>query len=277
MLAAVVANRLIQSAIGRSVGQHDLRYHLRKAISFVVYLVAAIVLIASFSESWGEFAVVFGVAGAGIAFALQEVIASVAGWVALSIGSFYKPGDRVRVGGIVGDVIDIGVLRTTLMETGEWVHGDLYNGRIVKIANSFIFKEPVFNYSSDFPFLWDELRLPIRYGADWRKAEAIMSAAAVEVTNELVSTSEAGWDRYAEKYLIEKAKVDPLVTMHMTGDWIELTLRYIVHYKARRSTRDAICRRILQEFEQPNSRIILGATTFEILGVTENALDQQKS
>jgi small-conductance mechanosensitive channel len=104
--------------------------------------------------------VAIGVAGAGIAFALQEVIGSVAGWIAISFGGFYRPGDRVQVGGIKGDVIDIGILRTTLMELGEWVNSDLYSGRIVRVANSFVFKQPVFNYSGDFPFLWDELRLP---------------------------------------------------------------------------------------------------------------------
>jgi small-conductance mechanosensitive channel len=85
-------------------------------------------------------------AGAGIAFALQEVIASVAGWIALSFGQFYAVGDPVQLGSIKGDVIDIGVLRTTLMEIGEWVKGDQYNGRIVRVVNSFVFKEPVYNY-----------------------------------------------------------------------------------------------------------------------------------
>ena len=77
-------------------------------------------------------------------------------------GGFYKTGDRVQLGGIKGDVMDIGVLRTTVMEIGQWVDGDLYNGRIVLVANSFVFKEPVFNYSGDFPFLWDGIKIPIQ-------------------------------------------------------------------------------------------------------------------
>ncbi|MEP7380653.1 MAG: mechanosensitive ion channel domain-containing protein [Gemmatimonadota bacterium] len=76
---------------------------------------------------------------------MQEVIASVAGWVALTFSCFYSPGDRVQLGGIKVDVIDVGVLRTTLMEIGEWVKGDHYTGRIVRIANSFVFTAPVFN------------------------------------------------------------------------------------------------------------------------------------
>lgn len=273
LIIALTVNRLIGSAINRRITNLSLRYGLRKGVTFFVYLIAAIAIIATFSNGWGELAVVFGVAGAGIAFALQEVIASVAGWIALSAGAFYKPGDRVKVGGIVGDVIDIGVLRTTLMETGEWVNGDLYNGRVVRIANSFIFKEPVSNYSADFPFLWDELRIPIRYGSDWRNAESIMLAAAAEVTAELVARSEAGWDDYVQKYLIERARVEPMVTMSMTGDWIEITLRYITGFKSRRTTKDQICRRVLEGFERAGSGITLGATTFEILGVSQRALD----
>jgi len=272
LIVATILIRVLQSIVGRGISDQALRYRLRKGISFVGYVIALFAAFAAFSDSWGEFVVVFGVAGAGIAFALQEVIASIAGWAALSFGAFYRPGDRVKLGGIVGDVIDVGVLRTTLMETGDWVAGDLYNGRIVRVANSFVFKEPVFNYSADFPFLWDEMKLPIRYGSDWRKAEAILLAAATRVTEDLVRNSEAQWERFVEKYLIEKARVAPLVTVVTTGDWIEFTVRYITNYKGRRTSKDAICRLVLDGLEAHADTIVLGAATFEILGVSEKAL-----
>jgi small-conductance mechanosensitive channel len=97
----------------------------------------------------GGLTVAFGVAGAGIAFALQEVIVSVAGWMAILFSNFYRVGDHVLLGGTTGDVIDIGILRLTLMECGQWVGGDQYTGRIVRISNSHIFKDAVFNYSAD--------------------------------------------------------------------------------------------------------------------------------
>jgi small-conductance mechanosensitive channel len=91
-------------------------------------------------------------------------------------GSFYRTGNRVQLGGIKGDVMDIGVLRTTIMETGQWVDGYLYNGRLVLVANSFVLKEAVFNYSSDFPFLWDEIQISIQYGSNYDKTTAILAA-----------------------------------------------------------------------------------------------------
>lgn len=159
----------------------DTRYRARKFVTFVGYILALLLIAAVYSNKLGNLAVGLGVAGAGIAFALQEVIASVAGWLAISFADFYRPGDRVQLGGIKGDVIDVSVLRTTLMEVGEWVKGDLYSGRIVRIANSFVFKEPVFNYSGDFPFLWDEIIVPIKYGSDYHQARTILEGVAAEV------------------------------------------------------------------------------------------------
>ncbi|MEZ4904829.1 MAG: mechanosensitive ion channel family protein [Spirosomataceae bacterium] len=106
------------------------------------------------------------------------------GWL-LCLEAFTSPGDRVQLGGIKGDVMDIGVLRTTIMETGQWVDGDLYNGRIVLIANSFVFKEPVFNYSGDFPFLWDEIKVPVQYGSDYDKARTLLLQIGKEVAGDL--------------------------------------------------------------------------------------------
>ena len=156
-------------------------------------------------------AVALGAATAGVAFALQEVIASVAGWLAIIFGGFFRTGDRVELGKIRGDVIDVGVLRTTLMEIGEWVNGDRYTGRIVRVANSFVFKEPVFNYSGDFEFLWDEVRVAIRFGSDYEEARRIVQAAIGEVTQAYSDGARSRWHELVKKYRLEDAQdVPPL-------------------------------------------------------------------
>ncbi len=145
--------KLTQRFLLSRIKDIDYRYKSKKISGVFGFFLTIILLVVVFSDKLGGFTIALGVAGAGIAFALQEVIASFAGWLGIIFGGFYKIGDRVQLGGIKGDVMDIGVLRTTMMETGQWVDGDLYNGRIVLVANSFVFKEPVFNYSGDFPFL----------------------------------------------------------------------------------------------------------------------------
>ncbi len=166
ILIIITLVRVGQRSLGRYVQDMDTRYRARKFVTFIGYALGIFLIATVFSDKLGGLTVAFGVAGAGIAFALQEVIASIAGWFAVSFAKFYETGDRVQLGGIKGDVIDVGILRTTLMECGQWVNGDLYNGRVVRIANSFVFKEPVFNYSGEFPFLWDEITVPVKYGCD---------------------------------------------------------------------------------------------------------------
>ena len=206
----------------------------------------------------------FGVAGAGVAFALQEVIASAAGWMAVSFGGFYKVGDRVQLGGIKGDVIDIGILRTTIMEIGEWVNGDQYNGRIVRVANSFVFKEPVFNYSAEFPFLWDEIMVPIKYGSDYRLARELIERVAEEIVGDYVRPAEQAWVPITQRFLIEAASVRPTTTIIANQNWIEFTLRYVVDYKARRSTKDRLFTRLLEEIDKTADQVGIAAATLNI-------------
>jgi small-conductance mechanosensitive channel len=209
--------------------------------------------------------VVFGVVGAGVAFALQEVIASFAGWVAISLGQFYKPGDRVQLGGIMGDVIDVGVLRTTLMECGDRVKADLYNGRIVRIANSFVFKEPVFNYSGDFPFVWDEITVPVKYGSDRTLARDIFQRVVDEVVGEYIIPAKAEWNKMVHKYLIEEQRIEPAVTLIANDNWLEFTIRYVVDYKRRRGIKDQLFTQILDEIDKTEGRVALASTTFHLV------------
>src|SRR6266852_3154131 len=122
--------RLLEKALPRRFGQADLRYRVRKLIAFSGY--AAILLFVSilFEDRLGRLSFAIGVAGAGVAVALQDVLASVAGAFFIGFSRLYAIGDRVQIGDVRGDVIDIGLLRTTLLETGNWVSKDMYNGRL---------------------------------------------------------------------------------------------------------------------------------------------------
>jgi len=259
--------RLLQRLAGRSIAETATRYRVRKFIGFAGYLVLLLILFSMMSGRLGQVSVIFGVAGAGIAFSLQEVIASIAGWIAISFGGFYRPGDRVQLGGITGDVIDIGMLRTTLMEIGDWVKGDLYNGRIVRVANSFVFKEPVYNYSADFSFLWDEFKIPVKYGGDWQLAQKLIEGAVAEHVEEFDAAAAAAWKVMVSKYLIEEARTAPMVTLVVNDNWIEFTARYVVDFRRRRAVKDAIMRSLLAAFEAHADKVGFGSTTVELVGM----------
>ena len=161
------------------------------------------------------------------------------------------------------------MLRTTLMELGQWVSRDNYNGRIVRIANSFVFKEPVFNYSADFPFLWDEIVLPVRYGSDWKYARDMLERVVTEVVGDYARESKNAWKDVVKKYRIEDARIDPVITMKADENWIEFTVRYIVDYQARRSTKNILFIRILEEVDKSDDRVRLATASFELRSAPE--------
>jgi small-conductance mechanosensitive channel len=257
--------KLIQKNLFSKIKDNDNRYKAKKISSFVGYFASIIFLAVIFSEKLGGLTVALGVAGAGIAFALQEVIASFAGWLAIMFGGFYNSGDRVQLGGIKGDVMDIGVLRTTIMETGQWVDGDLYNGRIVLIANSYVFKEPVFNYSGDFPFLWDEIKIPIQYGSNYELAKEIILRAGVAVAGDLTVTSKEKWKSLQKKYRLEDAQTEPMISLVANDNWAEYTLRYVVDYKKRRTTKTILFSKILTKIETTNGAVKMASATFQLV------------
>ncbi len=273
IIIAVVVIRLTQRSITKYVADADTRYRARKAASTVGWLLLILYLILLFSDSLGRIAVVLGVASAGVAFALQEVIVSIAGWIAISFGRILRVGDRVEVGNTMGDVIDIGILRTAIMECGEWVRGDNYTGRIVFVGNSSVFRGPVRNYTIDFPFLWDELNVPIHFGGDYELARSILMEAADEVVGQYTLYAQQHWRTMLRRYKVEPARVEPSVLLRVTDNWVEYTLRYVVDYKQRRVTRDAIFRLILQRVEETQGTVRLASATYEIVGLPGVEID----
>lgn len=260
---------VLRRAINRYASDDQLRYRGRKAVSFALILITIVVVLSAFSAQLGTLTLAIGAASAGVAFALQEVIVSVAGWVAILFGGFYRTGDRVELGGIRGDVVDIGILRTTIMEMGEWVRGDRYNGRIVRVANSFIFKAPVYNYSADFPFLWEELRVPIRYGSDHKAARAMLERVVDDVCGEYAKEAEVSWSQMVGKYSIEDARVKPFVFLEGNDNWIEFSVRYVTDFKFRAKTKDDLWTRIIEEVAASDGAFTLASATYEVVAMPQ--------
>lgn len=280
ILTGIIVIWLVIKAVQRNfiskLKDSNNRYKTKKISTFAGYLFSVILIAIVYSNKLGGFTIALGVAGAGIAFALQEVIASFAGWLAILFGGFYKTGDRVQLGGIKGDVMDIGVLRTTVMEIGQWVDGDLYNGRIVLIANSFIFKEPVFNYSGDFPFLWDEIKIPIQFGSNYEKAKMLFVEIAKKTVGDLTAISQEKWNTLQKNYLLENAQTAPMVTLIANDNWVEFTLRYVVNFRKRRITKSELFTQILTEVEKTNGDIKFASATFHLVEAPELKVNLSK-
>ncbi|MGV8906172.1 MAG: mechanosensitive ion channel family protein [Acetobacterium sp.] len=276
VIIILTVKNLIRSRLGRYIKDNNSAYRSKKAISAVGYFLILLLISIIYRDSLGSLAVFFGIVGAGIAFALQEVIVSIAGWTSILLTDIYKSGDRVLLGGIKGDVIDVGVLRTTIMEIGGWVDGDLYNGRIVRIANSFVFTEPVYNYSADFPFLWDQIKIRVQYGSNYTLAREIIYDAAHEVVGDYCNEAGQQWEIMQRKFRIENATTQPTVNIIANANWVEFTLRYVVDYKKRVSIKDQLFTKILEKVESSSNQVELASATFALTKIPPIEIKSKK-
>ncbi|MDX1447355.1 mechanosensitive ion channel family protein, partial [Lishizhenia sp.] len=240
----------VRRVIKKRLPDNTLRYKSQKGIEIIGYLFAVLITVTYFTGSIKDFGLAIGLLTAGITITLQELILSITGSFYIFFVRVYQPGDRIEINGIKGDVIDIDSIYTTMMEIGQWVSSDNYSGRIVKLSNAFVFKGPVYNYSQDFPFVWDEFNIPIRYGSDIELAKNIVISVAQEQLSEYVNASIADWKKVVDKYYIEDAQVDPTLAISMTDNWIQFNLRYIVNYKKRRYTKHLLHEEINKRIQE---------------------------
>ena len=265
--------QFLRRFLRKNITETSARYKTQKGVEIIGYIILIILSFSYFTGNIKDFTLAIGLFSAGVAFTLQELILSIAGSLYIFVVKVYKPGDRIEINGIKGDVIDVDSIYTTMMEIGQWVSSDNYTGRIVKLSNAFVFKGPIYNYSQDFPFIWDEFNLPIRYGSDIDLAKSIVKDIASKILSEYTSKSKLQWQDVVNKYYIEDAIIDPTLAIKLTDNWIEFNLRYIVDYKKRRITKDLLNDAIRKAFEATNNNVILASTTIELIKIPELKVD----
>lgn len=261
-----LAYRAIAQVLKRQVKDQSNRHMLRTITRNALFFACGLMILFIWIGAGSDFSVAMGVLGAGIAFASQEVIGSFTGYISIISSGIYRIGDRIRIGDVTGDVMDISILRTTVMEIGEWVKADQYTGRIVTVANRFIFSAPVYNYTQHWGYLWDEITVPVTYTSDWRQAAEIMLQHGNEYTEELHKDAEAGLAQMMDRFPLQRTIVEPTIYLTMTDNWVEITLRYIVKARERRKVKAQLNRELLQHFETMDS-ITIASMTVEIVGL----------
>ncbi|MBE7158115.1 MAG: mechanosensitive ion channel [Rhodospirillales bacterium] len=267
-LAGIALNRADYASV-------QTRFWTRQAVS----LIAAVVLILGLLSIWfndpTRLATAFGLISAGLAFALQQVVTSIAGYFVILRGSTFTVGDRISMGGVRGDVLRLGFIQTTIMEMGQppsvqgadpamWVKSRQFTGRIVTVSNSKIFAEPVFNYTRDFPFIWEEMAIPITYTADRARAEQILLDAARDHAMRADSMAAKAKQNLQERFGVEPIDLDPRVFYRLTDNWLELTVRFILSTHQIRGAKDAMSRQIITALDEAG--IGIASATYDIVG-----------
>ncbi|WP_341251618.1 mechanosensitive ion channel family protein [Euzebya pacifica] len=266
VVTAVVLGSLLGGVWARRTEDRYRKFYVRKGTRYLFAVLATIGLGIIWRPFAGQLGLVVGLISAGLAFALQGPISSLAGGTNIVSGSIFRVGDRVAFGGVSGDVLDLTPTRTTIMEIGSghddssWVHGRQYTGRIVSVPNSAAFDGPVHNYTANFTFVWEEVSLAVAYRDAWRTADAIMldEATVIDVSEDAMASLRT----MGERFLIAPTDVDPRVFLKATDNYVELTARFVVPAKQARQYGDTYTRRVLDRFAEHG--IAIASTTSDV-------------
>ena len=231
------------------------RFWTHQGINLATALLVVFGLLSIWFDDPARLATAVGLISAGLAFALQRVVTAFAGYILILRGNNFTVGDRISMGGVRGDVLALGFMQTTIMEMGVapgsdagpsvWVKSRQFTGRIVTVTNAKIFDDPVYNYTRDFPYIWEEVSVPIRYGDDRARAEAIMLEAARRHAVDPASISEEAARGLEQRFDLHRLDFEPKVFYRLTSNWLELSLRFVFKDHGTRTVKDLMARDIL--------------------------------
>ena len=254
-IVGVLVRRLL-ALLGSTSDSERFRFWSQQVTSILLTIALVLGVLSIWFDDPARLGTAFGLVTAGVAFALQRVITSVAGYFVILRGKTFNVGDRIVMGGVRGDVISLSFMQTKIMEMGEpppvqdadpavWIHSRQFTGRICTVTNDKIFDEPVYNYTHHFPFIWDEIRLPVHYTQDRATAEAILLSAARThaLTPEKVPVEQL--ETLDRLYNLKNLDIEPRVYWRLTDNWLELSVRFLTPDHGTRPIKDAMSRDIL--------------------------------
>jgi len=280
ILAIVILKRLMKFLLHAVVGekQERIQFWSRQAVRLFTTAALLIGIISIWFNNPSQLASAAAFVTAGLAIASQRIITAFAGYLIILRGKNFNVGDRIVMGGVRGDVIALGFMQTTIMEMGQppgeqadapslWISARQYTGRIVTVTNDKIFDTPVYNYTTEFPYIWEEMRIPVPYGSDRNRAEQILMDSARRRTTKVRELGEEPLKELEKRYVIKREDLDPKVYYRLTDNWCEMAVRFIVDAHEVRAVKDKMSRDILDGFDE--AKIEIASGTYQIVGMPE--------
>jgi small-conductance mechanosensitive channel len=285
--AVTVLRLLLVGSVRALTGRHGndrVLFWTRQGASLTAFLFLLLAVLSIWFDDPNRLGTIVGLATAGLAIAAQKAVTAFAGYLVIMRGKTFTVGDRIKMGGVRGDVIALGFLQTRILEMGQpsdvnaqedpgmWVLARQFSGRIVTVTNDKVFDEAVYNFTREFPYIWEEMRIPLPYRADRAAAEQILLNAAREATAASAEASEIARERLQARYNVPLEKHDPRVFWRLTDNWLELAVRFVVPEHGIRDVKDRITRAVLHEFDAKG--IEIASATFEVTGVPPLRLER---
>ena len=237
------------------------QYNLKRVSRLVVWLAIGFFVLTIFFQNWYTAVVSFGLISLVLGFALQTPITSFIGWVYILVREPYRVGDRIKIGLVSGDVIDVSYLDTTLWEFGgDYLSTEHPSGRIIKFPNSTVLSSPVYNYTWPlFPYIWNEIKFQVAYNADLDFIAATMKEVAEQEVGEAMMKQVAVFREILAHTPVNQLEVQerPVVLFRVSENtWLEAIVRYLVHPKEAGRVKTRLIKELLTRLNAEPDRVL---------------------
>ncbi len=251
-LAAFATNLVVSRFDGRITPERRRLRTLHLVTRFAIRAVAFLLIVIVVVGAPGQMTTVIGLAGAGLTVALKDFIVAFFGWFVLMGKNGIRVGDWVEINGIGGEVVEIGLLRTVLLETGKWGDAGHPTGRKVAFVNSFAVEGHYFNFSTTGQWLWDELEVLVPPDRDpYPVAKAVEEMAAKE-TEANARLAEQEWQRVASSHALQSFSAAPAISVRPTGVGVNVVVRYITRAHERYELRSRLYAGVVELLRRQN-------------------------
>lgn len=252
ILIILVVQKLTKKFIISKIQDIKVRFQWQKISLYLAVFIIIISLANTWLRIFGSVGTFLGLISAGIAIALKDPLVNMVAWAFILIRQPFKVGDRIQIGKIAGDVIDIRLFQFSINEIGNWVDADQSTGRIIHIPNGIVFLEPQANYTAGFEYIWNEIPVLVTFESNWKKAKQILTDIVNHHGVQLSTEAEKQIKAAAKKFLIFYTKLTPKVYTSVKDSGVMLTLRYMCNPRERRITEELIWEDILNRFHECN-------------------------
>jgi len=246
LLVVYVAHRLIDHLFSGVAAENKRIDTLRSVVKFAAQAVGAIVILFVIFGMPSQTTTILGLAGAGLTVAMKDFIVAFFGWFVLMGKNGIRVGDWVEINGVGGEVAEVGLLKTVLLETGSWTDSGHPTGRRVSFVNSFAIEGHFFNFSTSGQWMWDELQVLIPAAQDpYPVIDGIQKLVENE-TRANAKAAEEEWQRATTRYRVQAFSAVPGINVMPTAAGIEVRVRYITRAYERHETRKRLYEAVVE-------------------------------
>lgn len=250
VLFFLLVRSVLMRVLLRNVTDVRQRYSWSRGVTSAIAVLILLFLGVIWFAGLERIATFAGILGAGLAVALHDTIANIAGFLFIMIRRPFEVGDRIEIEGVAGDVIDIRVFQFSLLEIGNWVDADQSTGRILQVPNGKVLRAVTASFNKGFDYIWHEIPVLITFESDWKKAKGILEVIVDDDSFVVAEEVERQVRRAASRYLIYSGKVTPIVYTSVRDSGVLLTVRYMTKPKTRRGTEQRLWEQILEQFSE---------------------------